>query len=314
MPSTMIAAPASPKFSDPDMTASTAVAAADLTRLCIVGCGTMGRAILSGLLESGLIADRGISVTACVSNEDSAAALRDEYAAAVKSGAVAVEFGNNVAAVANAQAVILCTKPQVAQGVLSEDGMPEALGEGKLLISLLAGVRIAQLEAWVPAGTHVVRAMPNTPCRIREGMTVLSARAALPPALKAFARTIFATLGRCRYLDEKHMDPVTALSGSGPAFACVVLEALADGGVMMGLPRDVAIELAAQALQGAARLVLQSGDHPAMVKDSVTTPGGCTIAGLLTMEDGKIRSTLARTIQEATTVASTLGNKQDAKK
>ncbi|KAF9027269.1 delta 1-pyrroline-5-carboxylate reductase [Haplosporangium bisporale] len=122
-----------------------------------------------------------------------------------------------------------------------------------------------------------------------------------------FTSNIFSTLGRCRILDEKHLDAVTALAGSGPAFACVMLEALADGGVMMGLPRDVATELAAQVLQGAARMVLTTGAHPAAIKDSVTTPGGCTIAGLLTMEDGKIRSTLARTIQEATTVASTLG-------
>jgi pyrroline-5-carboxylate reductase len=104
---------------------------------------------------------------------------------------------------------------------------------------------------------------------------------------------------------------VTALSGSGPAFACVIVEALADGGVMMGLPRDVAIELAAQTVQGAARLVLQTGAHPAALKDDVTTPAGCTIAGLLTMEDGRIRSTLARTIQEATRVAATLGRQEE---
>ena len=110
-----------------------------------------------------------------------------------------------------------------------------------------------------------------------------------------------------RELDEKHLDVVTSLSGSGPAFACVVLEALADGGVMMGLPRDVAVELAAQTMQGAARLVLETGEHPAALKDAVTTPAGCTIAGLLTMEDGRIRSTLARTIQEAARVASGLG-------
>ncbi|KAI9222895.1 pyrroline-5-carboxylate reductase [Blastocladiella britannica] len=291
------------------------------TRIAVIGCGTMGRAILSGMLDSGFLTTTRASVTACVSNDDSAATLRAEYADAVEHGLVFVSSGANVDAVRAADCVILCTKPNVAQTVLSEDGMAAALAVGtadesggKVLVSLLAGVRIAQLEDWVPAGVDVVRAMPNTPCRIREGMTVLSCRTAVGKDVKAFIKLAFSTLGRCRYLDEKHMDPVTALSGSGPAFACVVLEALADGGVMMGLPRDVAIELAAQALQGAARLVLQSGDHPAAIKDSVTTPGGCTIAGLLTMEDGKIRSTLARTIQEATIVASTLGNKQDAKK
>lgn len=112
--------------------------------------------------------------------------------------------------------------------------------------------------------------------------------------------SIFSSTGLCRVLDEKYFDACTALSGSGPAFACIVLEAMADGGVMMGLPRKEALELAAQTMQGAARMVL-SGLHPAQLKDSVTTPGGCTIAGLLTLEDGKVRSTMARAIQVAAT-------------
>ncbi|KAF9438346.1 delta 1-pyrroline-5-carboxylate reductase [Entomortierella beljakovae] len=198
------------------------------------------------------------------------------------------------------------TKPQVAKAVLSSPGISEALKD-KLLVSICAGVTIDQLRSWTTPSTTVIRAMPNTPCKIREGMTVLSCGPNTDIDSMTFTSNIFSTLGRCRVLDEKHLDAATALAGSGPAFACVMLEALADGGVMMGLPRDVAIELAAQVLQGAARMVLTTGAHPAAIKDSVTTPGGCTIAGLLTMEDGRIRSTLARTIQEATTVASTLG-------
>ena len=124
----------------------------------------------------------------------------------------------------------------------------------------------------------------------------------------ALAVQLFEVVGRVRVLEEKHLDAVTGLSGSGPAFAYVMLEALADGGVRMGLPRDVANELAAQTMQGAARLALQSGEHPASLKDDVTTPAGCTIAGLLTMEDGRIRSILARTIEEAAKVASGLGS------
>jgi pyrroline-5-carboxylate reductase len=149
--------------------------------------------------------------------------------------------------------------------------------------------------------------MPNTPCVIGEGMTVLSTGPRATPEQMQVAQAIFAAVGRTRRLEEKHLNAVTALSGSGPAFALVVLESLADGGVMMGLPREVAVELSAQTLQGAARLVLQTGLHPAALKDDVTTPAGCTIAGLLTMEDGRIRSTLARTIQEATLVAANLG-------
>lgn len=150
----------------------------------------------------------------------------------------------------------------------------------------------------------IVRAMPNTPCRIRCGMTVLSVatqNTRVTSEQRALVTQLFSPLGRCRWLDEKHMDAVTGLSGSGPAFACVVLEALADGGVMMGLSRDVAIELSAQALAGAAQMVLQTKQHPSVIKDDVTTPAGCTIAGLLSMEDGKIRSTLARAIQASET-------------
>jgi pyrroline-5-carboxylate reductase len=154
--------------------------------------------------------------------------------------------------------------------------------------------------------------MPNTPCKIRCGMTVLAAASSNSQVTldqRQIALKIFSTLGRTRFLEEHHMDAVTGLSGSGPAFACVVLEALADGGVMMGLPRDVAIELSASALSGAAQMVLQTKQHPSVIKDDVTTPAGCTIAGLLSMEDGKIRSTLARAVQEATQVAGGLGNK-----
>ncbi len=149
--------------------------------------------------------------------------------------------------------------------------------------------------------------MPNTPCLIGEGMTALAPSAEATEADLELARGIFGVVGRVVVLDEKHMDAVTGLSGSGPAFACVILEALADGGVMMGLPRAVAVELAAQTVQGAARLVLETGEHPAALKDRVTTPAGCTIAGLFKMEEGRIRSTLARTVQEATRVASGLG-------
>lgn len=264
----------------------------------------MGQAILTGLLVE---YKSQFQIIACVSSDESAARLEEIYGKQIE-----VIINNNVEGVRKAQVVILCTKPQVAKSVIEEDDVKAAL-ENKLLISILAGVRNNQLQEWLPKSS-IIRAMPNTPCKIREGMTILSCSPKVPAEYKAFAKKIFSSIGRCRYLDEKHMDAVTALGGSGPAFGCVVLESLADGGVMMGLPRDIAIELAAQSLQGAARMVLQTSQHPAMVKDSVTTPGGCTIAGLLTMEDGKIRSTLARAIQEATVVASGLGKKQDEKR
>lgn len=247
---------------------------------------------------------------ACVKREETARKLQRTFAElpGLSGHTVEVVADQNASSVQQADVVLLCCKPQMAYLILQEEGIKEAL-EGKLLISILAGVTIPQLSNWVLPSTKVIRAMPNTPCKIREGMTVVST---LPQSNsveldRAIILKIFSSIGRCRFLDEKHFDACTAVSGSGPAFACLFLEAMADGGVMMGLPRAEALELAAQTLQGAARMALQPGAHPAQIKDAVTTPGGCTIAGLLTLEDGKVRSTIARAIQVATERASELG-------
>ncbi|KAJ7063175.1 pyrroline-5-carboxylate reductase [Mycena amicta] len=303
--------------------------------LCVLGCGTMGVAVLSGVIDSldvsrpspaalnkweahtpGTMTPTGppdasipSRFLACVSREDSAARLRTVFSALGPMGAeVQVLAARNLEAVQKADVVLLCCKPQLAHSILGEAGIKEAL-DGKLLISILAGVTMAQLNAWVLPSTKVIRAMPNTPCKIREGMTTVSTLPMSPSTEldHAIILKIFSSIGRCRFLDEKHFDACTALSGSGPAFACIFLEAMADGGVMMGLPRAEALELAAQTLQGTARMVLQGGAHPAQIKDAVTTPGGCTIAGLLAMEDGRVRSTIARAIQVATERASELG-------
>ncbi|KXN82587.1 Pyrroline-5-carboxylate reductase [Leucoagaricus sp. SymC.cos] len=305
--------------------------------LCVLGCGTMGIAITSGIIESLDAAKRSFSkgfpkwevhtpgtltpttgtpdpsvpsrFLACVSRESTAQRLAKIFENVGELGSkVEVLASRNVEAVRQADVILLCCKPQLAHIILVEQGITEAL-EGKLLISILAGVTIVQLTGWVSPSTRVVRAMPNTPCKIREGMTVVST---LPPSPyeetdNAIILKIFSSIGRCRFLDEKHFDACTALAGSGPAFACIFLEAMADGGVMMGLPRTEALELAAQTFQGAARMVLQGSNHPAQIKDAVSTPGGCTIAGLLALEDGRVRSTIARGIQVATERASELG-------
>jgi len=267
--------------------------------VAIIGCGTMGQAILGGALQAGAIDPARTIITA----------RRD-----VRAHEIAERFGvhaetDNAVAAGRADVVVLCVKPQVAQSVLLAPGVARALS-GKVLVSICAGTRLDQLQEWVP-GARCIRAMPNTPSVIRRGMTVISPSQSASDVDVQWVERLFASVGRCRVLDEQYMDAVTALSGSGPAFACVVIEALADGGVMMGLPRDVAVELAAQTVHGAGRLVLETGTHPAALKDSVTTPAGCTIAGLLTMEDGRIRSTLARTIQEATLVAAGLGKSNE---
>ncbi|MEM7199767.1 MAG: pyrroline-5-carboxylate reductase [Planctomycetota bacterium] len=261
-------------------------------RIAIVGCGTMGEAILGGLLTAGRSHD---SVVVTTRQPDHAEQLAARHRVRATT--------DNAAAIGDAEVVVVAVKPQRARELLPT--LAPALA-GKLVLSTCAGVRLQSLCEWLPEAT-LIRAMPNTPCLIREGMTALAPGPGANAAQIEQARAIFAAVGRVTVLEEKHMDVVTGLSGSGPAFAFVVLEALADGGVMMGLPRDAAIELAAQTVQGAARLVLETGAHPAALKDQVTTPAGCTIAGLLTMEDGRVRSTLARAIQEATRVAGQLG-------
>ncbi|MCB9680307.1 MAG: pyrroline-5-carboxylate reductase [Alphaproteobacteria bacterium] len=269
-------------------------------RLSIVGCGTMGRAIVGGLLASGEASSWTLGAT--VGHADEAAQLRRALPQ--------VDVGvDNAAEVARADVVLLATKPQAAGEVLTGHGMPEALA-GKLLLSICAGITLGQLSSWAPE-SRVIRVMPNTPALIREGMTVLSPGDRATAEDLDLARRIFDSVGRTRVLDEKHLDVVTGLSGSGPAFACVILEAMADGAVMMGLPRHVAIELAAQTLQGTARMVLATGEHPAALRDRVTTPAGCTIAGLFKMEEGRVRSTVAQTIQVAAQVASGLGQSTD---
>ncbi|HEX9011405.1 MAG TPA: pyrroline-5-carboxylate reductase [Holophagaceae bacterium] len=266
-------------------------------QLAILGFGTMGQAISAGLVEaSGYPADR-IRV-----------ATRHPEAARARAGALGLAPGADAtAAVRAAEVVLLCVKPRELKGLLSALTASGALDHRPLVVSIAAGVTLAFLADQVPAGTPLVRAMPNTPCAIRRGMTVLSPGTGVTQAQLALARTLFEPLGRVLELDEKHMDAVTGLSASGPAFQFVILEALAEGGVQCGLPRAVALELAAQMTLGAAAMVLETGKHPAALKDEVTTPAGCTIAGLLALEDGRIRSVVARGIERAAQVAAGLG-------
>ncbi|NVB37819.1 pyrroline-5-carboxylate reductase [Pseudenhygromyxa sp. WMMC2535] len=268
--------------------------------LCVLGCGTMGEAITEGLLRAGWLSPDRVVVTA------RRKAVAEELHARLGVQATT----DNLAACRGAEVVLVCLKPQRYLGILDQPAMREAL-KGKLLISIAAGVTLDKLGTWLPE-TALIRAMPNTPSLIREGMTVLCRRDADQPNAAnddqlSLARRIFDSVGVTLELEPKHMDAVTSLNGSGPAFVYVMLEAMADGGVMMGLPRDVAVTIAAQVFRGAAAMVLDTDMHPAALKDQVTTPAGCTIAGILTMEDGRIRSVLARTIQEAAKVASGLG-------
>jgi len=200
--------------------------------------------------------------------------------------------------VEQAQVILLCVKPQAIREALAE--IQPAVRTDQLIISIVASATTAFIEKHLDKPAPVVRAMPNTPALIRAGMTVLCAGKFAQTHHLALTKTIFDTVGRTMVLDEKHMDAVTALSASGPAYIYVVLESLAEGGVKVGLPRNIATELAAQMCLGAAKMVLETREHPALLKDAVTTPAGCTIDGLLKLEEGGLRVTLIKAVVEAT--------------
>ncbi len=264
-------------------------------KIAIIGSGTMGRSIASGLLRSGKVGAANLRATA--GTKTSAEKVTKELGIPCTTA--------NAEAAADADIVILCVKPKdIAKAVESIKG---ARAKPPLVVSIAAGISTGFLEARFGDATPVLRAMPNTPCLIGKGMTVLSKGSHATDADVALATEIFEPLGKVLELEEKHMDTVTGLSASGPAFLYVIIEALADGGVMRGLPRSVATTLVAQMTLGAAEMVLATGRHPASLKDDVTTPAGCTIAGILALEDGRIRSVLARGVETAAKVAGELG-------
>jgi pyrroline-5-carboxylate reductase len=216
---------------------------------------------------------------------------------------VVTDFRNRIA---ESGLILICVKPKQTTRViasLKEGG----LRPDTLLISIMAGVTIHQLESGLGSSNPWVRAMPNTPCIVREGITVICPGTHATAGHMARASRVFEAVGRCLPAEESYFNAVTALSGSGPAYQYLIMEALADAGVRVGLPREFALTLVAQTAVGAARMVQKTGRHPAALRDDVTTPAGCTIAGLLMLEDGKIRSVLARAVEEATKIAAGLG-------
>src|SRR5579862_8311577 len=266
------------------------------TTLGVIGAGVMGQTLLRGLLSGSLVAHERL--WAGDKNSDQCGKAGAELGIPVE-----VDFQSRVP---TADLILLCVKPAdapVVLGTLRNAG----LRRETLLISILAGVATDRIEALLGTENPVVRAMPKTPAVVGEGMTVVCAGSSASKAHLDRAERIFEGVGKCLTMDEIHFNAVTALSGSGPGYQFLIMEALADAGVRVGLPRQVALTLVAQTALGAARMVLDSGRHPAALRDDVTTPAGCTIAGLLMLEDGRIRSVLARAVEEATKTAAHLG-------
>jgi pyrroline-5-carboxylate reductase len=269
---------------------------ADGMTLGVIGAGVMGQTLIKGLLASGLIARERL----WAGDKNAATCESARQALGIP---VETDFAKRVP---TADLILICVKPADAGAVMTalvKAGLPP----GTLLISILAGVSTERLESLLGVRNPLVRAMPNTPCIVGEGMTVVCGGKNATDRDLARARQIFEGVGKCLPVEEKHFNAITALSGSGPAYQYLIMEAFADAGVRVGLPRQLALTLVAQTVLGSAKMVQSTGRHPAALRDDVTTPAGCTIGGLLILEDGRVRSVLARAVEEATKIASHLG-------
>jgi pyrroline-5-carboxylate reductase len=256
-------------------------------RVAVLGAGKMGGILAKALLEKKLLAPELTSAT--VQHEDRAVALSKK---------LGIPVGTDNAKVArNADIIFVGVKPQAVQGVM--DDIRAEMRPEQLVISVAASVPTSAIESALGAAIPVVRAMPNTPCAIGHGMTALCKGKYANQSHLQIASELFNVVGRTVVVDEKHMDAVTGLSASGPAYIYIILESLAEAGVKVGLPRDIATLLAAQTALGAAAVVLETGDHPALLKDAVTTPAGCTVDGIMELEEGKLRVTLIKAVVKA---------------
>ncbi len=264
------------------------------TRIAFVGAGNMAEALIKGLLGAGWTADAIVGTGRRPERLDH---LYRTYGIRTTT--------DNVAAVADADIVVLAVKPQAMNKML--DLVAPGIDHAKLVISVAAGVPIAALQRKLGSGARIVRAMPNTPALVGEGATAVSGGEHATDEDLATAKALFDAVGKTVVVDEGLLDAVTGLSGSGPAYVFLVIEALSDAGVKVGLPRYTAQALAAQTVLGAAKLLLETGLHPGQLKDQVTSPGGTAIAGLHTLEAGGLRTTLINAVEAASLRAKELG-------
>lgn len=268
----------------------------NIRKIAFIGGGNMAEAIMRGLLRE----DVGVGI--CVA--EISPKRRDDLTArfpnvrVVSDAAEAADWG---------EVIILAIKPQQAEGAL--DMIERAVTPKKLVISIMAGIPASKIEANLAPGCRIIRAMPNTPALIGAGATAVSAGRKASADDLDLARQIFALIGTAVSVEEKLMDAVTGLSGSGPAYVFTFIEALADAGVKNGLPRDVASQLAAQTVFGAAKMVVDTGEHPTLLKEKVTSPGGTTIAALHALENGSFRGVVMNAVEAACVKSKELAGK-----
>jgi pyrroline-5-carboxylate reductase len=257
-------------------------------RVAVLGAGKMGGILLQAFLKQNLFAAEQIHAT--VGHAERAIALSTQWGVDVSI--------DNLAAAKQADLILMAVKPFQVPALMEE--IRPALTKDKMIVSIAASVKTGAIETAAGLDIAVVRAMPNTPSALGAGAAALCRGRFVSAKQMELAERIFETVGRTVTVDEKHMDAVTGLSGSGPAYIYIIIEALAEAGVKVGLPRDVATQLAAQTAFGAAKMVLETGYHPALLKDAVTTPAGCTIDGILELEEGGLRVTLIKAVMRAT--------------
>ncbi len=260
----------------------------------IIGLGKMGEIITKGLLKS----DPTTELWGTTRSEKSAKELSVRLSIPCHT--------DNRKLAKNSDIIILCTKPHQAEKVLNS--IQSEMSSNKLVISICAAIQTEQLFEWSGRQAAIIRAMPNTPCLISQGMTVLCAGQKTPDEHLQIAEKIFSHLGKTAIIDESQMDAATGLSGCGPAYVFLMIEALSEAGVKVGLPRHTAVLLAAQTLSGASQMVLTQNSHPAALKDEVTTPAGCTVDGLMALEEGGLRVTLIKAVLAATRRSEKLRN------
>ena len=264
--------------------------------LCFVGCGNMGEALVSGLVQSGSARPENIICTDV--REERLEELRGRYGVRTLS--------SNVEAVAESEVVIYAVKPQLMAEVLKETA--DQLDLSKVVISIAAGVPLRAIESLLHKEMRLIRVMPNIAASVKESATALSAGKHARKEDIELAMAIFNSVGRAVFLRENYqMDAITGLSGSGPAYIFIIVDALADAGVKMGLSRKDAQFLAAQTVLGAAKMLMETGEHPGQLKDRVTSPGGTAIAGIHTLEKGGLRTTLINAVEAATLRSKELG-------
>ena len=264
-------------------------------KIAIIGAGNIAEALVSGLLDGQVVQPSQIFATDVA--DERLRHFETRYGVRVGS--------NNVEAVKGATVVILCVKPQVLDEVLAE--LKFSGRTQPLVISVAAGITIARIQAGLKWKASIIRVMPNTPSIVLEGATAIAGGPGVSDHHLKLGKSIFEAVGKVVVIEESHIDTVTGLSGGGPAYVYVFIEALADGGVKMGLSRSVARVLAAQTVLGAAKMVMDSGEHPGTLKDRVASPGGTTIAGLHSLEEGKLRGTVINAVQSATQRSRELG-------